>query len=148
MNEEFLALTAPVAFWQALRTYAQWIVDRAAAPDGYCPRIGTQQSAQAYLQVAHRKAGKARATVELSLHHWTWLARGLYEAEMARAGLPEEIRPDEPTVTKARPASWYLAWLLRDVWPVWHGSTSVNLTEWSALARSSDWEQSAARRRG
>jgi len=140
LRQQQLTLTAPAAFWTALRLYARWIIRQAEAPAGYHPRNGAVDAARAFLALYHRKRGKKYPARSLSLFYWSWLARGLYEAEQAQNDMPENLRPGAGGVPKPPLVGRFLAWLLREYWPVWHGLEAVDLRDWVQQACYADWD--------
>ena len=130
MRIEELTIEASADVWRCLAAYAGWLLEKAEAFDpeseDYCPRIGAQQAARAYLAAEQgARSRRAKWAVTLPVHHWTWLARGMYEAEQ---------HPDRPgtEVPDSRRIAVYLVRLLdrADVWPARHGSTTVDLRAW------------------
>lgn len=138
---QVVTLKAPVQFWRTLAEYARWLLDQAETANGYCPRIGAQEAAEAYLQVTRTIRAKRETTLRLDQHSWTWLARGLYEAEQR----PPEGRP---ALARARQASRFLARLLHEqgCWPAYHGLTCVNLSDWGEWGRYADWQEPSPER--
>lgn len=139
-TDDLMTLKAPVLFWRTLASYAQWLLERAEADHGYCPRIGAQEAAEAYLQVARTIRAKQETTLRLTQKTWTWLARGLYEAERDRQEIPPELRP---AFERAGLVSRFLARLLHEqgCWPAEHGFTRVDLSAWGEWSRYDDWTE-------
>lgn len=144
---EMLTLEAPVRFWRTLAvcTRALLALADAAAASGYssyCPRIGAQEAAEAFLAAARTALRRKRTgRVTLSRHVWTWLARGFYEVEAEKA-VPEIPVAERPTPWRDWGAAGrFLAALLAraGAWPTYHGATRVDLTPWGQTAWYSDW---------